>query len=64
MPLWFCVLFLLFVPVICWISVVLGAYLMWCREKGANPLTDVKSFVLPGGVTIRREEEQEGGFYG
>jgi hypothetical protein len=62
MPLWLVVVFLFWIPLVCWVSVLLGAYVMWAKERGANPLTDVKSFVMPGGVVIRQEKDEEG-FY-
>lgn len=42
---WLVVLVLIWTPLVCISSVIIGAYIMWCKEKGANPLNDVKMFV-------------------
>lgn len=64
MPYWFAVFFLIYVPLVCLISVVAGAYLMWCREKQVNPLTSLRQFVPGADYDVAAKgREVEPGFY-
>ncbi len=67
--LWFCVFVMLFVPVVCLASVLVGAYVMYCRQQGENPMRGGIQDVIPW-LTVEREisetqrvEEEERGFY-
>lgn len=68
MPLWFCVFTMLFVPVICLVSVAMGAYLIYCREHKANPLrSGLADFMYfksePPGTEGRQQQDEIKGFY-
>lgn len=67
--LWFCVFVTLFMPVVCLVSVVVGAYIMHCRQNGENPMRGGIQDIVPWlavereASETRRVEEEERGFY-
>lgn len=63
MPYWFAVVVLLWTPFICLSSIIIGAYIMWCKERGANPLTDVKTIFMPEPSTANKNVDETIGFY-
>ncbi|MGD9643963.1 MAG: hypothetical protein AB7V08_14685 [Elusimicrobiales bacterium] len=66
---WFCVFVMLFMPVVCLASVVVGAYVMYCRQHEENPMRAGIQEVLPWLAFEREEsgvkriEEEERSFY-
>lgn len=68
MSVWFVVFAMLFTPFVCIASVVVGAYIMYCREQRVNPLRGgLLDFIFndsegakPG---ERRVDEEAKGFY-
>lgn len=63
-PLWFLVVFMVFMPIIILISVFAGAYLMWAKSKGANPMNELRMFMSkPQDTGVFYKEEDDLGFY-
>lgn len=67
MPAWFVVFAMLFTPIVCLGSVVIGAYIMYCREQKANPMrsgiADFIYFPREEEEISKRSEEEARGFY-
>ena len=43
MPLWLVVLLIIWVPLACWLSVLLGAFLMYSKQTKSNPMTGIRA---------------------
>lgn len=62
MPLWLVVLLVLWTPVVCWLSVLLGAYVMYARQTQSNPVTGIRTSFEELFARETREKEAAG-FY-
>lgn len=69
LPAWFVVFAMLFTPLVCLASVVMGAYIMYCREQKTNPLrSGLTDFIYFPRIEEEPGERQRGdeevkGFY-
>jgi len=62
MPYWFAVFFVVFVTFMCLLSVVTGAFIMWCREQKTNPLAAVRQ-AAAGTPAWEKDRDKEMSFY-
>lgn len=63
MPLWFAVFIAVWSLVSVLASVIVGAFIMYCRQTEANPVAQLVSYFPREGEGQRKREEEAKGFY-